>query len=158
MFATSTGGDYFNRLAILLARMIKDGSYEAHSMKGNTLVYDPRKDKRFSYYLAEREKYKDADGNYTKKSGDSLYNEQRNLYLLMIEQFNSEYAIVGEGHLTEKDLIPKAYTLKERNSIKAMADRVYGAYDKDAQAQVNNKLAGIAFFQFMQYWPSKMQF
>lgn len=158
MFATSTGGDYFNRLAILLARMIKDGSYEAHSMKGNTLVYDPRKDKRFSYYLAEREKYKDADGNYTKKSGDSLYNEQRNLYLLMIEQFNSEYAIVGEGHLTEKDLIPKAYTLKERNSIKAMADRVYGAYDKDAQAQINNKLAGIAFFQFMQYWPSKMQF
>ncbi len=32
MFMTSTVGDYYNRMAVLLAKMIKDGSYEVHRM------------------------------------------------------------------------------------------------------------------------------
>ena len=88
MFATSTAADYYNRMAIMLAKMIKDGSYEAHSMKDNVLVYDPKKDKRFEYYLKERDKYKDKDGNFTNKKGDSKFNEQRSRYLLMVNQMN----------------------------------------------------------------------
>jgi hypothetical protein len=35
---------------------------------------------------------------------------------------------------------------------------MYGSYDKDSQAQAPNTLLGIAFMQFMTYWPSKMRF
>lgn len=158
MFATSTAADYYNRMAILLAKMIKDGSYEAHSMEDNKLVYNPRKDKRFEYYLSEREKHKDENGNYTNKKGDQKYNQQRSLYLLTVQQLNKEYGIVNRKPLTENDLIDKAYTQKERNSFKAMSDLLYGAYDKDSQAQFPSTLLGIATMQFLTYWPSKMKF
>lgn len=158
MFSTSTAADYYNRMAIMLAKMIKDGSYEAHSMKDNVLVYDPRKDKRFEYYLRERDKYKDKDGNFTNKKGDSKFNEQRSRYLLIVNQLNKEAAITGGKQITEADLIEKAYTQQERDSIKAQSDLMYGSYDKDSQAQAPNTLLGIAFMQFMTYWPSKMRF
>ena len=158
MFTTSTAADYYNRLALMLAKMIKDGSYDAHSMDGNKMVYDVKKDKRFSHYLNEREKHKDKDGNYMPKKGDVKYNDQRNLYLLTIQQLNKEYTVVGRKPLTESDLIEKAYTQRERDSIKAQSDLIYGAYDKDSQAQMPNTLLGITFMQFMTFWPSKMKF
>ena len=158
MFTTSTAADYYNRLAILLAKMIKEGSYEAHSMEGNKLVYDPTKDKRFSHYLSEREKYKNDKGEYLPKKGDKLYNDQRNLYLLTIHQLNKESAVLGDKKLTEADLLTKAYTQRDRDSTKAMIDLMYGAYDKDSQAQLPNTLLGITFMQFMTYWPNKMKF
>ncbi len=158
MFTTSTAADYYNRLAILLAKMIKDGSYEAHSMKGNELIYDATKDNRFSYYLSQREKYKDSNGNYINKKGDVKYNEQRTKYLLLMNQINADNALTGEKQYKESDLVDKAYSQKERNSIKAQSDLVYGSYDKDSQAQAPNTLLGIVFMQFLTYWPSKMKF
>lgn len=157
MFMTSTAADYYNRMAILLSKMIKDGSYEAHSMVDGALVYDVTKDKRYSYYLSEREKHKDKNGNYTTKKGDEKYNYQRNRYLLTIEQMNKEGAVVNQKKLEEKDLIQKAYSQQERSSIKSYSDLMYGAYDKDWQAQFSNTILGIAFMQFMTYWPNKMR-
>lgn len=157
MFMTSTAADYYNRMAILLSKMIKDGSYEAHSMVDGNIIYDVTKDKRYSYYLAEREKHKDKQGNYTAKKGDVKYNTQRNRYLLAIEQMNKEGAVINQKKLTEKDLIEKAYSQQERNSIKSYSDLMYGAYDKDWQAQFSNTLYGIAFMQFLTYWPNKMR-
>ena len=151
MFSTSTTADYYNRLAIMLSKMIKDGSYEAHSMKGKEMVYDVTKDKRFSYYLSERNKHKDKNGNYTSKKGDIKYNDQRNLYLVTIDQLNKERSITAQKPFTEADLIDKAYTQLERDSLKATSDLMYGAYDKDSQAHVLNTLAGISFMQFMTY-------
>lgn len=79
-------------------------------MDGNVLKYDPAKDDRFSYYFAQREKYKDEHGNYTAKEGDEKYNKQRRLYLAVMEQMNRERALVGEKQLEEKDLITQAYS------------------------------------------------
>lgn len=57
-FWFNTAPDYVNRLSLFLAKMIKDGCYEAHSVDENgNLIYDPKKDKRFSYYLEMRERY-----------------------------------------------------------------------------------------------------
>ena len=102
MFMTSTAADYYNRMAILLSKMIKDGSYEAHSLVDGALVYDVTKDKRYSYYLSEREKHKDKNGNYTAKKGDEKYNYQRNKYLLTIEQMNKEGAVVNQKKIRRK--------------------------------------------------------
>ena len=157
MFMTSTVGDYYNRMAILMAKMIKDGSYDAHSMIDGELVYDPRKDKRYEKYLAERDQHKDKNGNYGPKKGDVEFNTQRNKYLLAIDQLNKEGAVTNEAKLTEKDMLYKAYTQQERNSIKSYSDLMFGAYDKDWQSQFNNTIYGIAFMQFLTFWPSKMR-
>lgn len=157
MFMTSTVGDYYNRMAVLLAKMIKEGSYEAHSMVDGGLVYDVKKDKRYSKYLSERDNYKNSKGEFMPKKGDEEFNRQRNRYLLTIEQLNKEGASTNQKKLTENDLIHKAFTQQERNSIKSYADLMYGAYDKDWQAQFPNTLAGIAFMQFLTFWPNKMR-
>lgn len=83
MFYTSTIGDYYNRNAMLLSKMIHEGTYEAHSIDPKTkeLVYDPTKDARFAKYFAERDKHVDKDGNYIVKKGDTEYNTQRRRYL-----------------------------------------------------------------------------
>lgn len=157
MYASNTVPDYYNRLSLWLAKMIHDGSYEAHSNKGGKFIYDPTKDKRFSHYLANRENYKDSQGRYIPKNGDNVYNTQRNHYLLLMNQLNDEY--VGEDFkpLTESDMIHKAYSSKERSSFKTFTDMVYGAYDKDAQSQAGNTWWGITYLQFMQFWPGKMK-
>lgn len=138
MYACNTIPDYFNRLSLLLAKMIHDGSYDAHSLVNGEFKYDPRKDNRFSYYLENRSKYKDDQGRFIPKKGDEKYNKQRNHYLLVMQQMNDEYAGEGGEQLTESDLITKAYSQTERQSFKTFTDMAYGYYDKDAQSQANN--------------------
>ena len=108
--------------------------------------------------MSQRNKHKDSKGNFIPKKGDEKYNQQRNLYLLTIEQINKENIVLNETKLTEEDLITQAYSNKERDSIKSYADLVYGAYDKDAQAHAGHTLYGIAFMQFLTFWPNKMRF
>jgi hypothetical protein len=116
--------------------MIHDGSYEAHSLVDGELKYDPRKDERFSYYFDQRSKHL-KDGKYIPATNDKKYNHQRQLYLLLQSQLNQEYDYQGK-HLTENDLIDKAYSSVERNSIKSFIDMAYGYYDKDAQSHSHN--------------------
>lgn len=71
---------------------------------------------------------------------------------------NNEGKLTNETKLTEHDIIEKAYTHLERNSVKASTDMMYGAYDKDSQSHINNTLFGIAFMQFLTYWPNKVKF
>ena len=136
MFAFNTIPDYYNRLAILLAKMIHDGSYEAHTLsEDGQLIYDPTKDKRFEYYFKNRDKYKNGD-LYIPANNDKEYNTQRQKYLLLISQLNAEYS--GTKKFTEDSYANKAYSEIERSSLKSFSDMVYGYYDKDAQAQSNN--------------------
>lgn len=153
LYACNTAGDYPNRLSIFLAKMIHDGSYDAHTFENGIFKYDPRKDERFSYYLANRNKYKQGD-NYIPAKNDEKYNSQRRRYLLLISQLQEEYR--GEENFTEDTIVDKAYSATERNSLKTMTDMSYGYYDKDATSQINNTWFGLTFLQFMQFWPGKM--
>lgn len=138
MYSMNTIPDYYNRLSLFLAKMIHDGSYDAHIMVDGKMTYDPRKDKRFEHYFNSREKYKNSKGDYIPAPSDKEYNKQRNLYLLLLEEINTEIAGTGENKLTEADLVSKAYSEKERNSFKSFTDMSYGYYDKDSQSQLNN--------------------
>lgn len=155
MYSANTIPDYYNRLSLFLAKMIHDGSYEAHTLVDGKFTYDVTKDGRFSYYLAHRDKIKDSKGNYIPKTGDEKYNRQRQHYLLLQEQLNNEY-LGEESRMTESDLIKKAYSAKERNSFKSFTDMAYGYYDKDSQSQSNNLWWGMTWLNFMQFWPGKM--
>ena len=157
MYAANTIPDYYNRLSLFLAKMLADGSYNAHSLVDGKFTYDPRKDGRFEYYLANREKHKDKNGNYVPAKGDEKYNKQRQHYLLVMGQLNVEYRGEGVKEMTESDIIPSAYSEKERSSFKSFTDMAYGYYDKDSQSQMNNGFFGMAWLQFMQFWPGKMK-
>lgn len=154
MYMFNTIPDYYNRLSIFLAKMIHDGSYEAHSLIDGVFTYDPKKDKRFEYYFANRDKHM-KNGVYIAAINDAKYNEQRQRYLLLQSQLNKEYA--GSNHFNEEDIVNKAYSEVERTSMKSFTDMAYGYYDKDAQSQANNTWWGMAFLQFMQFWPGKMK-
>lgn len=153
LYMSNTTADYYNRLVILIAKMHNDGSYDAHYIdESGEFKYDPTKDKRFSYYFANREKYKSGDF-YAAAKSDELFNKQRRHYLLHQSLLNKENI---EFKYSEKDLVRDAYSETERSSLKSFSDMAYGYYDKDAQAQVTNTWYGIAWLQFMQFWPGKM--
>lgn len=157
MFAMNTIPDYYNRLSLFLAKMIHDGSYDAHYMdEKGFLRYDVTKDKRFSHYFANRDKHKNSKGEYIPAKDDFEYNKQRNLYLLLVNQLNVEAKLQNEAELTENDLVKSAYSNKERDSYKSFTDTVYGYYDKDSQAEWHHTWYGVMYLQFMQFWPGKM--
>jgi len=153
LYMCNTIPDYYNRLSIFLAKMIHDGSYEAHSLVDGVFTYDPTKDKRFEYYFKNRDKYQKGN-EFIASTNDVKYNQQRQRYLLLQNMLNKEY---GKDTFSEKDIINKAYSETERTSMKSFTDMAYGYYDKDAQSQANNTWWGMTWLQFMQFWPGKMK-
>lgn len=157
MYSMNTMPDYYNRLGLFMAKMIEEGSYDAHIVKDGMLVYDPKLDKRFEKYFKNRDLHKDSNGKYIPAKNDIEYNKQRRLYLLIQSEINEDRERVGKPALTEEnDLITHAYSEKERMSYKTFTDTVYGYYDKDSQAAWHNAWYGMVFLQFLQFWPGKM--
>lgn len=154
LFWFNTAPDYVNRMSLFLSKMLKDGTYKAHSLDSTgKLVYDPSKDDRFSYYFKVREGY-----SFEYNKSDEKYNNQRALYTKFIQEFNADSLLTGGKQLTEKDNIPKAYTNKERESIKSFTDLSYGHYDKERNAPAKHTVLGILFGQYMTFWPSKVKY
>jgi len=147
MYWSNTAPDYVNRLTLFLAKMEKDGCYKAHSLdeEGN-LVYDPRKDDRYSYYLNKRESY-----NFKEHASDIKYNDQRSLYLTTLDMFNSEMLTDETTILTEKDMLPSAYNNAERESIKTFSETAYGYYDHERSPLIKHLPLGIMFGQYMTF-------
>jgi hypothetical protein len=141
-------------MSLFIAKMLQDGSYDAHSINSEgTLVYDPSKDKRFEYYFKKRNSYQ-----FKQHRTDSKYNDQRSLYLKLIDIFNEERTLLNKTLLTEKDNLPRAYTSQERESIKSFTDLSYGHYDKDNSSLIRHTALGTLFAQYMAYWPSKVKY
>lgn len=136
--------EYLTRLGIFIAELIKDGAWEAHTYiseghpdfngKNRGLHYNWKKDKRFSVY---------ASGN---KSDIKTYNNQRSLYLKLLEEFNINRS--GSELLKEGDALPQAYTSKQVESLKAFSDSILGYYDPESKYQVMSTLLGANFFHF----------
>ena len=138
--------DYINRMAFLLAKMRKDGSYEAHAMTDGKLSYDWTKDDRFSIY---------AKGD----TEDPKYQEQRGRYLAYIEQFNKENRQSGKSlkDLVGGDALPKAYPVIERESMKGFVNYMHGPYDQEDKIMFNNMLFGVMLMQFRTWLLAKKQ-
>lgn len=155
LYWLNNAGDYMNRLTVFIAMTIKDGSYDAHYIDSNGVFkYDPSKDERFKIYFQKREKY-----DFKSAQGDKEYNDQRSLYLAMLDDFNVENEKTGSKKLDEKkDLIPRAYTDKQRQSIKVFADTAYGFYDSEVKSLITNTAIGSIFGQFLTFLPAKIKF
>ena len=140
MYSMNTIPDYYNRLALFLAKMIHDGSYDAHTLDSKQhLIYDPTKDKRFEYYFKKRDSYKNSDASskykYLPSPNDLEYNKQRAAYNLLTSELNAERIRLNLDTYEDGDIIDKAYSEVERASFKSFTDTVYGYYDIDSQAE-----------------------
>lgn len=162
LFLTATAPDFMHRMSILVAKMMTDKCWSAHSVdaEGN-LVYDWNKDERFAVY----------------RSGDTSnpeYMKQRSLYLYYIDAFNKEnFGDLDESHLSqsqkdllakkntkflkEGDALPQAYTMQEGQSIKNIADILYGHYDDESRSLLCDTFLGSFFMQYKTYITAKVE-
>lgn len=131
-YSTLYGPDYLNRMVLFVAQMKHDGVFDAYSIKEGQLVYDWRKDKRFSKY---------AKGD---KSDLKEYQKQRSLYLSIMRMFNQEQGL----NLSEGDNLPDAYTSAQVTNFKNLADSIYGAYNQSTKAKYENIAIGRNFAVF----------
>lgn len=138
-FWTLRAPDYLNRMTLFVAKMKKDGCYHAYSLnEEGRLVYNWRKDTRFSEYAA---------GNTSHKN----YNKQKSLYFSLIREFNTATG----SDLAYTDDLPDAYTPSEVRSIKTLGDSIYGNFDKSGKAKYENIAIGRNFM-FFSTWMNGM--
>lgn len=118
--------------------MLGDGCYEASTQidKDGKIYYDFKKDKRFEAY---------ANNKYD----DPQYLYQKTLYLEMLNQFNKEGYRKEDGTmLQEGDALPRAYTTEQTLLIKQHSDLMYGHYDQESKALIDDSFLGAFFMQF----------
>lgn len=153
MFRFASRPDYYNRLTIFGAQMRSDGCFEAHSVVGNTLVYDWTKDKRFDVYAK-------AGGDITKAEDKEKFNQQKALYLAMAKEMVQDGTMNPDGTRFVLDPehpkpLPKAYTVRQSEAMKALGDRTYGYYASEKKSLIQSFTMGAIIFQMNTFWSSK---
>jgi hypothetical protein len=134
LFWSNTAPDYRNRLTMLIAQLHHDGIWDALSVVDRHLVYDWKKDKRFSAL---------ASGN----KANPEYNKQLGLYLSLMNDINEHEGL----NLKFGDALPRMYMQAEMQALKDFSDRVFGSYDHDVRMQVEKTFMGMMFMQFKTY-------
>ena len=141
LYMFSRAPDMLHRMTILVAKMMHDGCFDAHSVIDDELVYDFKKDKRFNL----------LNDSLANKNSEE-YKKQRALYTTMLEQFNRE-----GNNLKDGDPLPKAYTAREAASVKSFADMCFGHYDKNTQMLAKHMFLGSFFLQFRTFISAKLE-
>lgn len=158
--------DYFNRMTMFIAQMMHDGSWDAYSVDETEeylkLKYDMSKDKRFDVFCTYKGCVKNVPTALKKK-----FLKQQSLYEAMRDEFNKNegrnlaepFKETESGEIVYNDndtwMLPRAYTLKERDSLKSFSDTTFGYYDKETKSWFYKTAFGVLFKQFMAYGSSK---
>ena len=156
MFHFASRPDFYNRMTIFAAHMKADGCFDAHDEEGN---YDWTKDKRFELFAKYYDKEDQIPSELRKE-----YNKQKAHYHTVAEQFQAENATyVDANGITQRFYInmehplalPRAYTVKEAESIKSVCDMTYGYYSHEKRSLIQSTTLGAMFMQMNTYWSSK---
>lgn len=133
MYATLRSPDFLNRMVLFVAKCMKDGCWKAFDLKDNKLVYDWRKDKRYSVY---------ADKS---KEGTEEYQRQKIAYYNAIRQYNANHPDNTIGYT---DDLPEAYSNEQIQQMRQLSNSIYGAYDKSMRAKYEHTALGLTFAMF----------
>jgi hypothetical protein len=142
--------DYFHRFALFAGEAMKEGVLDVDSMGNPTkdsalqyidgqLIYDEKKDKRFSLLFNE-----DAD----KKS--IPYLEQKALYTAMKEKLAQE----PEG-LTPDGKLNRAYTQEQIEDKTRFSNMIFGDYSYENRNKWQRTAMGSMFWQFANWMKGK---
>jgi hypothetical protein len=136
--------------------MRHDGCFEAHDEDG---TYHWEKDLRYNIYA----KYC-KDESAVPASLKAEYNKQKARYKAAATQFQAEGAKFKNSDGEMEDFVvdlsnpkplPRAYTVKEAESIKSLADLIYGYYSHEKKSMIQSTTAGALFMQMNTFWSSK---
>lgn len=146
-FKFSSRPDYYSRMSIFISRMKGDGCFNAVSIKNGKLEYDWKADKRYEAF---------ANG----WTNDPRYNEQKSLYYVTAKQFELEHTKNPDGsefklNMSKPMPLPRVYTNKEAEAIKAIADEIYGYYSHEKKSMILSYGLGAMWLQFKTYWSAK---
>lgn len=146
--------NYAHRMSFFVAQMIEDGVIKtsgsdfsensAMKLDGEKLVYDARLDDRFKLYLANR--------NNAPVGQETEWKAARAYYLKVEELLKEEEAGIDEA----TGLISRPYENKTRDSLKSVADEVFGGYDPENKVLWTQTAFGQLFNQFKNWmWAKK---
>ena len=142
-FKFASRPDYYNRMTIVVAKMKADGIWDALEVKDGQLVYNFKKDKRFSAY---------ANNN----TSDPNYNKQASLYHTIAEQFVAEGTQNPDGSTFQiGQPLPYAWTNQEAESVKSLCDLIYGYYSHEKKSLIHATFLGSLYMQMRTYWSGK---
>lgn len=142
-FKFASRPDYYNRMTIIVAKMKADGIWDALEVKDGQLVYNFKKDKRFSDYT-------------NNNTSSPKYNQQASLYHTIAEQFVAEGVQNPDG--TQFQIgqpLPYAWTNQEGESIKSLCDLIYGYYSHEKKSLIHATFLGSLYMQMRTYWSGK---
>lgn len=146
--------DWFNRMTLLTAKMLADGTWEAHSIKDGKLVYDISKDTRVQEFWIHR--------NDTVEPKTRAYIDAKNFYLYRMNQFEKEgwknpdgtNLQFTKGHY---DSFPRCYTTAEMRSYKEQIGLIYGYYSHQERASMQKGLWWFLYTQFLTFLPAEVR-
>ena len=133
MYYTLRAPDFLNRMVLFVAKCMKDGCWEAFDIKDGKLIYDWKKDRRYSVY---------ADKS---KMGTKEYEEQRIAYFNAIRQYNQEHP---ESTIGFDEDLPVAYSYNQVQQMRQVSNSIYGAYDRSMRAKYEWGAIGLTFATF----------
>lgn len=141
----SSRPDFYNRMTIFVSQMKGDGSWDAHYIDENDqLCYDYKKDKRFKAFATNDH------------SDEKAYQASRAQYYATARQLVTEGATNVDGTLFKVgDALPKAYSNKESEAMKAVGDSMYGYYDSTKKSMFQATFIGSLMMQMQTYWSAK---
>jgi hypothetical protein len=122
--------DYYNRMSLFTAQMLKDGNYDAHSIVDGVMVYEETLDKRFF-----------TDGKFDSKHPRLLFMKQE---------------MKKEDGLNDDGTLKRAYTWKESRAIKEMGNRIHGNYSKEDRIKYSRSVWGAVMMQFKAWVRAKL--
>ena len=136
LYATLRRPDFLNRMVLFVAKCIEDGTWDAFDIVDGELVYDWKKDKRFSVL---------ASGD----TNNPEYYKQKGLYYNVIRNYNRDHP---SDTISMDDDLPLPYSFAEINHIKLTADSIYGSYDRSVRAMYEQMAPGV----FLGMWTTWM--
>ncbi len=149
-FRFTSRPDYYNRMTIFEAQMRKDGSFEAHTLNNGELIYDFSKDSRYKDYASAKKEGKQLS-QFTEQERESYAR-----YFAAAKEFINEGVVNPDGTLFKLgDDLPKAYSNRESQSMKSIADNVYGYYNKEDKSLIHYMFLGGLYMQMKTYWSAK---
>lgn len=151
-FRFASRPDYYNRMTIFGAQMRHDKTFEAYEQdsKGNWF-YNFKKDGRFQHLIKGETNHPD-------------YQKEKSLYITMMDEFVNEQASYNDGTPVERVQVidgaeivplPRAYTTRQSESMKALGDKIYGYYSHEKRSMMQSYTVGALFWQMNTFWSSK---
>lgn len=147
-FYLTSRPDFYNRLTLFIAQMMQEGVFEAYSLKNGRLEYDCTKDKRFKALW-------DSSASQAEKD-EALQNYYA--VALDLQQENVMYSDSTPFQITNKmppAKLPKPYSNRQIESMKALGDNMYGYYDHAKKSLFQSTWAGGLIGQMKTYWSAK---